>query len=57
MIIGASGILGQVLARRAPEAGKAVQAFSRHPEGHLAEVKAPGAEVVASHLRDSASLR
>ncbi len=57
LIVGASGTLGQVLARRALEAGKAVGALSRHTEERLGELKARVTEVVAGDLCDPASLR
>jgi len=57
LIVGASGTLGQVIARRALEAGKAVRALSRRPAERLGELKARGAETVAGDLRDPESLR
>lgn len=57
LIIGASGRLGQAIARGALEAGKPVRAASRTPEEKLAGLKAEGAEVIAADLRDPASLQ
>ena len=57
LIVGASGKLGQAVARRALQAGRAVRALSRQPEERLIELKAAGAEVMAGDLRDPDSLR
>ena len=57
LIVGASGKLGQLVARQALAAGKPVRAFSRRPEEQLAALKAAGAEVAAGDLRDPESLR
>jgi uncharacterized protein YbjT (DUF2867 family) len=57
LIVGASGTLGQAVARRALQAGLPVRALSRQPEAGLAELKSAGAEVVAGDLRDPESLR
>ena len=57
LIVGASGKLGNEVARRALQAGKQVRALSRQPEERLAALKAAGAEVVAGDLRDPDSLR
>ena len=57
LIVGASGKLGQAVARQALATGKPVRAFSRRPEEQLAALKAAGAEVVAGDLRDPDSLR
>jgi uncharacterized protein YbjT (DUF2867 family) len=57
LIVGASGTLGQAVARRALQAGQPIRALSRQPEARLAELKFAGAEVVAGDLRDPESLR
>jgi uncharacterized protein YbjT (DUF2867 family) len=57
LIVGASGKLGQAVARWALQTGKNVRGLSRQPETRLAALKAEGAEVVAGDLRDSASLQ
>jgi uncharacterized protein YbjT (DUF2867 family) len=57
LIVGASGKLGQAVARRALQAGRAVRALSRQPEERLIELKAAGAEVMTGDLRDPNSLR
>ena len=57
LIVGASGKLGQEVARRALKAGRPVRALSRRPEDRLIELKAAGAEVMAGDLRDPDSLR
>lgn len=56
LIVGASGRLGGIVARRLLADGQAVRAMSRTPE-KLAALSSAGAEVVASDLRDPASLR
>ena len=48
LIVGASGKLGQAVARRALQAGRAVRALSRRPEERLIELKAAGAEVMTA---------
>jgi NAD(P)-dependent dehydrogenase (short-subunit alcohol dehydrogenase family) len=57
LIVGASGKLGQEVARRVLKAGRPVRALSRRPEDRLIELKAAGAEVMAGDLRDPDSLR
>jgi uncharacterized protein YbjT (DUF2867 family) len=57
LIVGASGSLGQAVARRALQACLPVRALSRQPEARLADLKSAGAEVVAGDLRDPESLR
>jgi uncharacterized protein YbjT (DUF2867 family) len=56
LIVGASGTLGSVVARRLLEKGEAVRGMSRTPE-KVADLKAMGAEVVRGDLRDPDSLR
>lgn len=55
LIVGASGNLGGVVARRLLAAGKPVRAMSRTPE-KLAELAKLGAEIVAGDTRDAGSL-
>jgi NADH dehydrogenase len=56
LIVGASGTLGSVVARRLLERGKAVRGMSRTPE-RIADIKGMGADVVQGDLRDPDSLR
>lgn len=55
LIVGASGRLGGIVARRLLAQGKPVRAMSRTPTT-LAHLREHGAEVVAGDLRDPASL-
>ena len=57
LIVGASGALGSIVARRLLEKGEAVRGMSRTPQEKLADLKEMGAEVVQGDLRDPASLR
>jgi NADH dehydrogenase len=57
LIVGASGALGSIVARRLLEKGEAVRGMSRTPQEKLAELEEMGAEVVQGDLRDAASLR
>ncbi|HEU5345290.1 MAG TPA: SDR family oxidoreductase [Ktedonobacterales bacterium] len=56
LIVGASGRLGGIVARRLLADGQAVRAMSRAPE-KLAALSGAGAEVVVGDLRDPDSLR
>lgn len=56
LIVGASGRLGGMVARRLLADGEAIRTMSRAPE-KLAALSSAGAEVVAGDLRDPASLR
>jgi uncharacterized protein YbjT (DUF2867 family) len=56
LIVGASGKLGQEIARWALKEGKPVRAMSRKPGERLASLEAEGSEVVEGDLRDRASL-
>ncbi len=55
LVVGASGRLGGLVARRLLAEGKPVRALSRTPS-KLAELSKAGAEVVVGDLRDRASL-
>jgi NADH dehydrogenase len=55
LIVGASGSLGGIVARRLLAEGQTVRAMSRTPE-KLAELAALGAQVVAGDVRNPASL-
>jgi uncharacterized protein YbjT (DUF2867 family) len=57
LIVGASGALGSIVARRLLEKEKAVRGMSRMPQEKLAGLKEMGAEVFQGDLRDPASLR
>lgn len=57
LIVGASGALGGIVARRLLEKGEAVRGMSRTPQEKLADLKEMGAEVVQGDLRDTASLQ
>jgi len=56
LIIGASGRLGGIVARRLLADGQPVRALSRTP-AKLAALSSAGAEVLAGDLRDPDSLR
>jgi NADH dehydrogenase len=56
LIVGASGTLGNIVARRLLEQGEAVRALSRTPD-KITDLQALGAQVVQGDLRDPASLR
>jgi uncharacterized protein YbjT (DUF2867 family) len=56
LIVGASGTLGSVVARRLLEKGEAVRGMSRTPE-KVADIKEMGAAGVRGDLRDPDSLR
>lgn len=56
LIVGASGALGKIVARRLLEQGRPVRALSRTPD-KIADLQALGAQVVQGDLRDPASLR
>lgn len=55
LVVGASGQLGETIARQLLASGEAIRAISREPE-NLAELKAAGVEVVKGDLRDAESL-
>jgi uncharacterized protein YbjT (DUF2867 family) len=55
LIVGASGRLGGIVARRLLAQGKPVRALSRTPE-KLTELKSLGAEIVQGNVRDPGSL-
>jgi NADH dehydrogenase len=57
LIVGASGALGTIVARRLLEEGEAVRGMSRTPQAKLAGLKEAEAEVLPGDLRDPASLR
>jgi len=57
LIVGASGALGSIVARRLLEKGETVRGMSRTPQEKLAALKEMGAEVFQGDLRDPASLR
>lgn len=52
LVIGASGQLGNLVAKRLLESGQPVRAHSRDPDTKLPELKSLGAEAIKGDLRD-----